>query len=385
MVNDMVLKLKYIQTLDAASKNTRAVLYLLILLLAMCCLGACTVRMTRSIRSLAWQDPSYLWVCRDDAVWRYDVTTNGEDQWTCNCSTVSVYGDLPVWAVCDGEAMTYTGGKWRRNTPEEGVLHPWQNVVLRTNDGTIWIGGAGLARYVPTASEWTTVIPPLPNVPSGRSSGWIDEVREGKIYDLVRGQDGAVWAASSHGVIRVVDDIQQTWTTADGLPSNIALTLLQTRDGAVWVGTDQGLAQWADKTWVQVPYPVEPDTDGERTTTNMMEDAAGGVWVTTWSGVARWNGIQWQTWPVVTDLSTSWGIVDIVQTIDGNVWIATEGKGIGRWTGGQWRFYDTAEGLDTSYIKVLLQDPYGVLWAGGADGRVYSFDSTRDRWSKVQK
>lgn len=136
------------------------------------------------------------------------------------------------------------------------------------------------------------------------------------------------------------------------MPSNIALTLLQTRDGAVWVGTDQGLALWADKTWGQVPYPVEPDTDGERTTTNMMEDAAGGVWVTTWSGVARWNGIQWQTWPVVADLSTSWGIVDIVQTIDGNVWIATEGKGIGRWTGGQWRFYDTAEGLDTSYIMV---------------------------------
>ena len=253
--------------------------------------------------------------------------------------------------------------------------------LIEASDGSILLGSSGLSRYDPIVQSWQVFIPPLPDVPPALPPGSVGETRRGEITALLQAADGAIWAASTGGVIRL--DLkgisQRIWTAADGLAENIVEALLETRDGAIWAGTDQGISRWDGNIWKTLPYATNPDTDGARITDILLERSDGTVWATTWEGVARWDGSAWQAWPIARGLPRHQGVRVLLETSDGSLWAGTWGGGVGRWDGGSWRMYTTAEGLSANRIQVLLESPEGTLWAGTFSG-INCYDPTTDRW-----
>jgi len=58
---------------------------------------------------------------------------------------------------------------------------------------------------------------------------------------LLGDRDGDLWVGTNgDGLIRYKDRAVRMFTTADGLPSNVVMTVLATHDGSLWAGTNCG-------------------------------------------------------------------------------------------------------------------------------------------------
>jgi signal transduction histidine kinase/CheY-like chemotaxis protein len=194
------------------------------------------------------------------------------------------------------ETILRIGQEWRGG--EMRVMH-------RASDGTVWLGGLnGLGVY---SREKLRMI--------DRREGYTDtgtyavaEVRPGVIWvagrsklleyngkswthlrDVDRGRafamepDGAIWVASSVGVLRYLDGVWLDYTHADGLPSSSVQTVYRDGKGRVWAGTSRGFSV----------YRRDADVDPPRTfisaEKNLRETPPGGEVRLAFSGVDKWK------------------------------------------------------------------------------------------------
>lgn len=63
------------------------------------------------------------------------------------------------------------------------------------------------------------------------------------INNMCLARDGAVWVASKNGLYRLQAGSFQHWTTTDGLPGNIALSVCEDTNASIWVGLATGIAR----------------------------------------------------------------------------------------------------------------------------------------------
>jgi ligand-binding sensor domain-containing protein len=76
---------------------------------------------------------------------------------------------------------------------------------------------------------------------------------------------------------------------------------------------------------------------------------------------------QFDTWTTENGLPQN-SVVDILQTRDGYLWLATYG-GLVRFDGARFVVFDrTIEGIRSQRIQALFEDSKGTLWAGTDDG-----------------
>jgi signal transduction histidine kinase/ligand-binding sensor domain-containing protein len=128
-----------------------------------------------------------------------------------------------------------------------------------------------------------------------------------------------------------------TWSTANGLPSNTISALRQTRDGYLWLATDNGLARF----------------DGIRFTVFSKSDTpgiAGSRFLALWESSA------------------------------GDLWAGTLDGGVSRYRDGRFTAFTTKDGLMSTVIRRIDEDADGVIWAYHDSGA----STWRDgRWQAV--
>ncbi len=105
----------------------------------------------------------------------------------------------------------------------------------------------------------------------------------GKVTGIAHSRDGWTWLATGTGLQRFKDDVWLLNTPKDGLPSSIALSVLEDSRGTLWAGTTMGLAR----------YHADADLDPPRTfivpARNVREVAPGGDVTIAFSGVDKWR------------------------------------------------------------------------------------------------
>jgi len=116
-----------------------------------------------------------------------------------------------------------------------------------------------------------------------------------------------------------------SWGTEQGLPSNNALHITQTRDGYLWVASYEGIARFDG---VAFRVFTEADIPGL--------DRASFLRVAVDSG--------------------------------GTVWAASERDGLARYAGGRWTLFRPRDGLKSDRVTALLPDTGGVMWVGTRGG-----------------
>ncbi len=127
---------------------------------------------------------------------------------------------------------------------------------------------------------------------------------------------------------------QRVWRSEDGLLQDTATALLESQDGFLWIGTEAGLvrfdgAAFDHQSRINLPAFVHNE------------------------------------------------ILTLAETTDGAIWIGTSEPGLYRLQQGAIRTFGPAEGLPERPIRRLLRDRSGTLWAAPAEGPLLRFDGTR--------
>ena len=169
----------------------------------------------------------------------------------------------------------------------------------------------------------------------------------------------------------------QTFTTADGLPSDKAMAVRVDGD-RVWVGTDHGLAVYEAGRWHS--YGTEDGLAHDVVLAIEVHPETRDVWIGTLGGLNRWSAGRWETF----DQFNSGLANDVVYGVaaEGDyVWAATA-AGASRLNvrTGEWAIFDEK--------NTAMHEPwtYGVHATGGMvyiaawGGGVLEYEVAADRW-----
>ncbi len=173
------------------------------------------------------------------------------------------------------------------------------------------------------------------------------------------------------------------------------------RAGILWVGTWEGgvnkIGRSSEKFGVFRHSPIDPHTLSDDFVTGIHEDANGAIWIGTGFGLNRImpgndraHRVASRTGDLVrfvhnprdaSSLSHN-SVSDIVEGLDGALWVGTEGGGLNRLdptTGAFTRFlHDRSDPASLSHNNVtsLVRDASGELWVGTRGG-LNRYDSAR--------
>jgi len=181
---------------------------------------------------------------------------------------------------------------------------------------------------------------------------------------LVKDREGAIWAATSKGLLRLKKQFITAYSTDNGLAHNEVYPLLRTRSGDILIGSIRGLSRFRSGTFERNVL-IDPIYNVQA----LWEDRAGRLWVGWYGGLFLYEQGK------LKDLRKQAGVV-LVNAIRednaGSVWVATEG-GLLKFKGDQLiARYTTNEGLPDNAVKVIhetMRGPHkGELWFGTYGG-----------------
>jgi ligand-binding sensor domain-containing protein len=173
-------------------------------------------------------------------------------------------------------------------------------------------------------------------------------------------EGNVVWVGTSGGVIRydTKTDEYKLFDSRAGLLSN-GVFHISRLDGKLAVGTyGGGLSLLDEKTGKWETFNI-PDGLGDAFVYDVLQTKNGDVWIATWSGVNRIRGGNLHDrskWELHTVESTKGGLPNdwvygLAEGKDGIVWLATEG-GLARFAGDKWDNWNHAKGQGAAYDLV---------------------------------
>jgi len=187
--------------------------------------------------------------------------------------------------------------------------------------------------------------------------------------------------ASAVGAAPPYFDRWQSFTTADGLPSDKASCVLAAGD-EVWVGTDRGLAVLRGSTWTA--YTRKDGLVHDGILSLAVDPDSGDVWIGTMGGASRWSGGRFENFTQL-DSGLANNVVYGLTVHRGEVWLATA-SGTSRYqiAADRWTIYDqsnTTMHEPWCYSAAAAGEKvYIAAWAGG----LLEFDLTKEAWKRYQ-
>lgn len=146
-------------------------------------------------------------------------------------------GSLDDNTVNTGHGATvYDGTRFERWTVEQGLPNDRVYAFAAGNDGELWFGTKrGLCRF--QNGQWTYW-----NHESG--------LRNKRIWSIAVDESNTLWFTDQKfGLGRIVDDVPEYLSFADGLPDNEIQEIRADPDGGIWVTCTGSVARYRDGRW----------------------------------------------------------------------------------------------------------------------------------------
>lgn len=164
------------------------------------------------------------------------------------------------------------------------------------------------------------------------------------------------------------------WGTNEGLPQGSVLRILQTRDRYLWLATFGGLVRFDGLHFTTFDSGVTPGLRSNRIL-GLCEDREGTLWIATQeSGLVAFREGRFTTYGVKDGLPSEY-VRDVITDRNGDVWAGTW-KGLVKRTGSRFHVADAPEGLRGADVLHLAAGRNGGVWVGTnrdtylvADGR----------------
>lgn len=166
--------------------------------------------------------------------------------------------------------------------------------------------------------------------------------------------------------------VSRSYTTADGLPSNIVNVFYRTANGNIYAGTQRGAACYNGTAFEEIPALKGAPIMG------ILEDFKGNIWFSThFHGLYKLgsNGKVENYKNVPKDLSSIPGnnINNIFLDTKGKIWIGTEGEGLAIFnpnTGKVEKRISEANGLPSNIVYATQEDELGNMWITTGGGLI---------------
>ncbi len=348
-----------------------------------------------TIYSILQTRNGFLWLGTQDGLLRFDGLNFREYTW--NGETVlhgslvrslleDRAGNLWVGSIGSGLARIAPGGEFTRF----GTGHGLQGVVVTNlsadRDGAIWVSTEqGLGHIENGHVQMFTSSNGLPadgvratcegsdgtQWVAGRNSllgKWNRSLFVPVLHDQVSSLactgDGAVWAGTDNGVVRIGQGQQRRFTTKDGLPDNMVSSLTTGPGGEIWIGTNDGITRYNREGFSS--YRTR-DGLSHSVALCLAFDREGSLWAGTK------NGLDQLADSAVTPFSTNERLSSnqtsaVITDLQGQLWIGTLDKGLNVFDGRRFTTVTHRDGLSADRVLALAVDHAGNVWAGTANG-----------------
>jgi|HubBroStandDraft_6_1064221.scaffolds.fasta_scaffold44491_1 signal transduction histidine kinase/ligand-binding sensor domain-containing protein len=180
-------------------------------------------------------------------------------------------------------------------------------------------------------------------------------------------REGGYWVGTNgNGLIHLKQRIVRMFTVADGLLSNIAMTVIPSQDGRIWVGGNCGLSVYDGKR-----FQSYREKDGllNSCVWSLAEDQNRNLWIGTYGGgLFRFRDGRFVQYSLEQGLPSK-VVLQVVVAGDGSLWMATP-NGVSHMQNDRFRNYTVADGLSSNQVITIFEDRSGRIWActqGGLD------------------
>jgi ligand-binding sensor domain-containing protein/signal transduction histidine kinase len=228
---------------------------------------------------------------------------------------------------------------------ENGLPQNSVHQILQTHDGYLWIATeGGIARF--NGIQFTVFN--QENNPAFTSND---------TCCLAEDRSGVLWIGTSDGLLRYAGGAFRRYTTGDGLPSSVVLSLAPASDGFLLVLTSGGLARYDGQKFT--PLTLSASAIGSGPDDN--------VWLATAAGIFSYNEEHLRAVPV-SGLPME-PIEGLGSLQDGSQWVRTRTTFL-LWKQGRLRTWHTGQELPGTRVQSFLADSLGTLWLGTDQGLV---------------
>jgi ligand-binding sensor domain-containing protein/signal transduction histidine kinase len=176
-------------------------------------------------------------------------------------------------------------------------------------------------------------------------------------FDLANGSDFDL--AETAGAIRI-------WHGSDGLLSDSATAIVQSRDGFLWVGTTAGLVRFDGVKFTEVKLGAAA-TNGPVRVTALCEDSNSHLWIGT-----QQDGLFELTEGSLRHFDKNQGLLDndvtsLAGDSRGHVWIGCK-TGLSLWMNQRFKSFTTRDGLSDAFVSGLNVSRSGTVWIATRTG-----------------
>ncbi len=248
----------------------------------------------------------------------------------------------------------------------DGLSAADTTAIVEAGDHSLWVG---------TRENGLDQIPQS-GTTQGRTFTTANGLPSNVILALSAARDGSVWVGTPDGLSRLHEHTLTTMTAADNLPDDFIRSVYTARSQMVWIGTRHGLscldpttAKNSIQTWVIV-NGLGSDMIG-----SMTESPARTLWVATFNGLARLRmaatgcGIEGSIRNFTSANGVSGNVITALAADSGRLWIGTQGHGMTLWNGHG--FATPPPSLQQQLpetIHGMAVDSIGYLWMTSDDG-----------------
>ena len=186
-------------------------------------------------------------------------------------------------------------------------------------------------------------------------------------HSFYAGKEGDLWIGTNgNGLVHLQPRIVQMYDRSNGLPNDIAMSVLTAHDGRLWVGLNCGLAVFDGSKFQTFN---EKNGLGNTCIWSLAEDRKQNIWIGTYGGgLFRYRNGAFTQYTLGQERAGPI-VLDIAVARDDSLWIATP-DGVSHMQDENVRNYTTKDGLSSARVLAIHQDCAGVIWVatqGGVD------------------
>jgi ligand-binding sensor domain-containing protein/signal transduction histidine kinase len=183
--------------------------------------------------------------------------------------------------------------------------------------------------------------------------------------NLLRSRDGTLWIGTDgSGIFRVSSNETTHYTTRQGLVNNFVRAILEARDGSLWIATDAGVSH-LDKSGFHT-LAMENGLV-YFSTRSIVEDRNGDIWIGTDGGLSHLRRGQ-PIHDAATEALKNEKVWAAHEDPDGGLWFGTRTHGLYRFRDGLLTHYTTENGLASNSVYSILEDARKHFWMSGPLG-----------------
>ena len=335
-----------------------------------------------------WISTSYGLVCRHNGQFTSFTVNEGLPDNSIGPLAEDTSGN--VWIGTAAGLARFANGSFKTFTTEHGLASNVIQTLCARANGIILVGTSAGVQSLngERFSDWPTPVNgPTANITAiveeksghlwyGTLDGLFGFNDEGftlgaialpntRISALQVDREGALWIATAGGLARLHQGKVETFTSSNGLSSNLVLSLFEDREGSIWAGTEAGGLNLLKSKKFNT-YTTHDGLPNDLVKA-IYQDPQGGIWIgSNGGGLTLFKNGKFSTWTTRDGLSSD-VVLSLAGDAAGTIWIGTP-DGLNRFRDGKFQTYTFADGLSNDLVRSVFVDRSGVLWVGTRDG-----------------